>query len=125
MIRHSMWSVKMLYDYIYKEIGVPITFDYHHHTFHPDELTEEEALRLAATTWPENVRQCCHYSESRAREYKDDKIRKQAHSDYIVDEIRTYGLDLDIVVEAKAKELAVLNHKNLYRQKNRPELAEV
>lgn len=120
----SMWSVKMLYDYIHKEIGIPITFDYHHHTFHPDELTEEQALRLAATTWPEDVRQCCHYSESRAKEYKDDKIRKQAHSDYIRDEIRTYGLDLDIVVEAKAKELAVLEHRNLYNQKNRPIMAD-
>jgi UV DNA damage endonuclease len=115
----------MLYNYIHKKIGVPITFDYHHHTFHPDELSEEQALRLAATTWPENVRQCCHYSESKAREYKDDKIRKQAHSDYIIDEIKTYGLDLDIVVEAKAKELAVLNHQRLYRQENRPEMASV
>jgi len=116
----SMWSVRMLYDYIYKEVGVPITFDYHHHTFHPDELTEEEALRLAATTWPENVRQCCHYSESKAREYKDDKIRKQAHSDYIKDDINTYGLDLDIVIEAKAKEQALVEWRNLHRQKKRP-----
>ena len=116
----SMWSVRMLYDYIHKEVGVPITFDYHHHTFHPDELTEEEALRLAATTWPAGVRQCCHYSESKAREYKDIKIRKQAHSDYIIDNINTYGLDLDIVIEAKAKEQALVEWRNLYRQKNRP-----
>ena len=117
-----MWSVKMLYNYIHKEVGVPITFDYHHHTFHPDELTEEEALRLAATTWPESVRQCCHYSESKAREYKDDKIRKQAHSDYIVDKINTYGLDLDIVIEAKAKEQALFGWRSLYKQKNRPKM---
>ena len=119
----SMWSTKMIYDYFHKEIGIPITFDYHHHTFHPDELSEEEALRLAASTWPDDVRQCCHYSESKAREYCDDKIRKQAHSDYIRDEIRTYGLELDIVVEAKAKELAVLEHRSLYKQEKRPIMA--
>ena len=41
-------------------------------------------------------------------------IRAQAHSDYIVDEIRTYGLELDIVIEAKAKELALLEYRNIY-----------
>ena len=110
----SMWSTRMLYNYFHKEIGIPITFDYHHHTFHPDEMTEYEALKLAASTWPDNVRQCTHYSESRAREKQDSSIRAQAHSDYIVDEIRTYGLELDIVIEAKAKELALLEYRNIY-----------
>ena len=43
----------------------------------------------------------------------------------IIDEINTYGYDLDIVVEAKAKELAVLGWRQKHGQKNRPELAEV
>ncbi len=115
----SMWSTRMLYDYFYKEIGIPITFDYHHHTFHPDELSEKQALELARSTWPDNVRQCCHYSESRAKEYQDPKIRKQAHSDYIRNEINTYGLDLDIVIEAKAKELALLEYRNIYQYNNK------
>ena len=29
------------------------------------------------------------------------KIKVQAHSDYIVDEINDYGLDIDVVVESK------------------------
>ena len=115
----SMWSTRMLYDYFYKEIGIPITFDYHHHTFHPDELSEQEALELARSTWPDNVRQCCHYSESRAKEKNDDKIRAQAHSDYIRDEINTYGHELDIVIEAKAKELALFEYRNIYVYNNK------
>ncbi len=115
----SMWSTKMLYDYFHKEIGIPITFDYHHHTFHPDELSEEAALKLAATTWPDNIRQCTHYSESRAREFQDPKIRAQAHSDYIVDKINTYDHELDIVIEAKAKELALLEYRNIYAYNNK------
>jgi|TARA_R110002110_G_scaffold136874_1_gene321874 UV DNA damage endonuclease len=115
----SMWSVKMLYHYFHKEIGIPITFDYHHHSFHPDEMSEEQALKLAATTWPKDVRQCTHYSESRAREFNDPKIRAQAHSDYIVDKINTYDLELDIVIEAKAKELALLEYRNIYEYKNK------
>ena len=44
-----------------------------------------------------------------------DKIRMQAHSNYIKDEIRTYDMELDNVVEAKAKELAVLEYRNIYQ----------
>ena len=110
----SLWSVRKLYDYFHKEIGIPITFDYHHHTFHPDELSERQALELARTTWPSDIIQCTHYSESRAREKMDESIRPQAHSDYIVDKINTYGLELDIVIEAKAKELALFEYRNIY-----------
>ena len=43
-----------------------------------------------------------------------NKIKVQAHSDYITDKIQTYGLHLDIMVEAKAKELTVQEYmKNL------------
>jgi UV DNA damage endonuclease len=115
----SLWSTKMLYNYFHKEIGIPITFDYHHHMFHPDELSEQDALELAKSTWPEDVRQCCHYSESRAKEKMDESIRPQAHSDYIVDKINTYGHELDIVIEAKAKELALLEYRNIYEYKRK------
>ena len=70
----------------------------------------EEALHLAATTWPEDVPQCCHYSESRRKEKLDESIRPQAHSDIIYDEIKTYGLEPDIVIEAKLKEQAIFNY---------------
>ena len=89
---------------------IPITFDYFHHKFNTGGQTEEEALHLAATTWPENVPQCCHYSESRRKEKLDESIRPQAHSDIIYDEIKTYGLEPDIVIEAKLKEQAIFNY---------------
>lgn len=102
------YSVKDLYENVYKIINTPITFDYFHHKFNTGDLTEEEALKLAATTWPENVVQCCHYSESRQKEQLDESIRPQAHSDLIYEKINTYGLTPDIVIEAKLKEQAVL-----------------
>ena len=46
------------------------------------------------------------------KEKLDESIKAQAHSDLIKDTIQTYGLDIDVVVEAKHKELAVLNYKN-------------
>ena len=132
------YSVRDLYEGIHKVIGIPITFDYYHHKFNTGGLTEEEALKLAATTWPTGIKQCCHYSESRRKEQlfelrkaceqqniimedidegsmfyemkrEINKIKAIAHSDYIYKEINTYGLDVDIVVEAKMKEQAILD----------------
>ena len=101
------YSVKDLYEGVYKRIGTPITFDYFHHKFNTGDQTEEEALKLAATTWPEDIPQCCHYSESRRKEKLDESIRPQAHSDIIYEKIQTYGLEPDIVIEAKLKEQAI------------------
>ena len=101
------YSVNDLYWGIYKQIGIPITFDYFHHKFNKGDLTEEEALRMAAITWPEGIAQCCHYSESRRKEKLDESIRPQAHSDIIYEKINTYGLELDIMIEAKLKEQAI------------------
>ena len=104
------FSVKDLYEGVYKKIGIPVTFDYFHHKFNTGGLTEEEALKLASTTWPEGITQCCHYSESRRKEKLDESIRPQAHSDIIYDSINTYGLSPDIVIEAKLKEQAIFNY---------------
>ena len=101
------YSVKDLYEGVYKKIGTPITFDYFHHKFNTGEQTEEEVLKLASTTWPIGVTQCCHYSESRRKEQLDETIRPQAHSDIIYEKIQTYGLEPDIVIEAKLKEQAI------------------
>ena len=101
------FSVKDLFDGIYQVIGIPITFDYFHHKFNTGNMTEEEALKMAAITWPEGITQCCHYSESRRKEKLDESIRPQAHSDIIYEKIQTYGLEPDIVIEAKLKEQAI------------------
>ena len=103
------YSVKDLYEGVYKRIGTPITFDYFHHKFNTGDQKEEEALKLAATSWPKCITQCCHYSESRRKEKLDESIRPQAHSDIIYERINTYGLDPDIVIEAKLKEQAIFN----------------
>jgi len=108
----NMYSVKELYKNISEQCGVPIVFDYYHHKFCTGGLSEQEALELAAKTWPKGIIPCTHYSESRRKEHLDESIKAQAHSDRIIDTIQTYGLDIDVVIEAKHKELAVLNYKN-------------
>jgi UV DNA damage endonuclease len=102
----TMYNVKDLM-YIHNKINIPIVFDYHHHIFNTGDLSEEEALKLAATTWG-NITPVVHYSESKALHEENNKLKPQAHSDYIKSLPNTYGLNVDIMVEAKAKELAIL-----------------
>ena len=109
----SMYSVKDLYYGIYKEIGIPIVFDYHHHQFCTGGMSEQEALEMALSTWG-NIKPVTHYSESRRDEQEDETIRVQAHSDYVYNKIEMYGNDFDIMVEAKAKELAVDKYLQLH-----------
>jgi len=97
----TMYSVLDLM-YIHQKIGIPIVFDYHHHKFCTGGLTEEEAMKLAATTWPDGITPIVHYSEPK------EGNKPQAHADYIKEIPDTYGVDVDIMVEAKAKELAIL-----------------
>lgn len=117
----SMYSVKELYELFHLEIGIPITFDYWHHTFCTGGLTEEEALRLAVSTWPKDIIPVVHYSESRKEEYKflaeASKIKEQAHADYVYKPINTYGLQVDVMLEAKAKDLALLRYLELHPER--------
>ena len=98
----SMYSVSDLM-YIHNKIGIPIVFDYHHHKFCDGGLSEQQALLLAASTWRKSgVTPVVHYSESK------EGAKPQAHSDYIKELPNTYRHKVDIMVEAKAKELAIL-----------------
>jgi len=107
----NMYTVQDLYDGIHKKIGIPITFDYLHHFCNPGELNEQEALELALSTW--KTRPCTHYSSSRKLN-EDETSKLLAHADYVYEKINDYGNDIDIVVEAKAKELAVLKYVKDY-----------
>jgi UV DNA damage endonuclease len=103
----SMYSVCDLM-YIHERIKIPIVFDYHHYQFCKGVLSEDEALELAVSTWPVGITPIVHYSESKALHENNTKLKPQAHSDYIKELPNTYGINVDIMVEAKAKELAIL-----------------
>lgn len=110
--RENMHSVRALFENIYKRIGTAIVFDYHHHRFCDDGLTEKEALCLAVKTWG-NVKPTVHYSESKSEE-QNIACKPQAHSDYVKQYIDQYGNDVDIMIEAKQKEKAVLLYRKIH-----------
>ena len=123
--RANLFSTKDLYEGIYKRTGIPIVFDYHHHKFCSGDLSEHDALALAVSTWGKVV-PTCHYSESACLKEGKKKVLN-AHSDYIYDRIENYGHRLDIVIEAKAKEKALMKYRqdwnNEYQENNKISLA--
>lgn len=110
------------------ETGLRVVWDALHHRCHdPDQIPERQALELALATWPEGEVPKIHYSTPKtAMEVK--KVRKgrrveqrivlpdlRAHAD-LIDPLAFHaflkgpaaGLRFDILLEAKAKDLALL-----------------
>ena len=110
--KESQYTVEDLYEHVYSVIKVPITFDYHHHWCHPGVLSQQQALRLASKSWPKGVRQLVHFSSCKTIHEDASQTNKRAHADYLYDHIDDYGLDLDVEIEAKAKELALFRYVN-------------
>ena len=96
--------------YIHKITKVPIVFDYHHHSCHPGGMSHKEALYKAFSTWPKEITPAVHVSEPR------DETNKRAHHDYVLGKVDSYGLNIDIMMEAKAKELAVLEYEKIHKK---------
>jgi UV DNA damage endonuclease len=108
--------------------GVPVVFDVHHHHCHdPEGVEDREALELALATWPEGVTPKVHFSSPRLdvgerRRRVGRRVERtpvlpdvRLHADLIdpiaFEQFLRYtaaGLDFDVMLEAKAKDLAVL-----------------
>ena len=99
----NCWSVDELVNIFHPATNIPITFDYLHHKCNPNGLNEETALKICYNTW-HGFKPLFHYSESRVGN------NPRAHSDYSENVFNTYGLEFDVDMELKAKDLAIENH---------------
>ena len=111
--KKAQYSISDLVYGLSAHTGIPIVFDYHHHWCYDDPMPEKDALYLAASTWPEGIRQLVHYSSCK-KIHEDSSVVNRAHADYIYEEISSYGLSIDIDLEAKAKEKALINYLRKY-----------
>jgi UV DNA damage endonuclease len=104
-----------------RRIGRPVVWDLLHHRCHdPDAIPERDALSLALATWPEGVTPKVHVSSPRTNvEERKGKVvlpPLRAHADLIdpmvferfVGETAAGLGDFDVMLEAKAKDLALL-----------------
>lgn len=104
----NLFSVKDLL-FLHEQTRVPVVFDYFHHTFCTGGWNEEEALLAAVSTWPKDILPVVHFSSSK-KKYEDPFVAATAHADYVYERINTYGQQVDVMLEAKAKERAVMKY---------------
>ena len=104
----NMYSVADLYEMIYKNTGVPITFDIFHHGFCTGGLNDFDAANLAASTW-KDAPMVIHWSSS-MKLYENTDAKSVAHAEYIYDEFADWETGGWFMCESKAKELSILEY---------------
>lgn len=101
----NLWSVRELVKDIYKDTELPVTFDYHHHSFSHNGLTYREAFEMARETW--DCKPVTHYSEPAILHEGEDADRPQTHAEYVSDVPNWLIKESDVMIECNGKELAV------------------
>jgi UV DNA damage endonuclease len=98
----NSWNVDQLYNYIYQETGIPITYDNLHFQCNTGGLTAKNAVKMAKSTWGSHV-PLFHFSDN------DVKNRNpRAHADYPTKFPEEFvGEDIDLDFEFKAKDYAI------------------
>lgn len=142
--RPGFYSTAELYNGLYKEIAIPIVFDFYHHRVYSSVLPfqfrsslqdvpwwsilqEQQALQQALSTWPDRITPLTHWSESRRIEQNDFKLSVTAHSDLVTGPFPPYMYTknwrmantqphyvFDVDIEAKLKERAAQNFIKLH-----------
>ncbi len=108
--------------------GLRVVWDIlHHHCLDPQGIPDREALELALATWPDEELPKIHYSTPKtALEEKRRKVGRRVERTWVLPQLRAHadmidpigfehfvsetaaGLDFDVMLEAKAKDLALL-----------------
>lgn len=96
--------------YISKNINVPVILDYHHHICNHNELDINDYLKDILSSW-HNATPKMHFSSPKNKTKKDFR----SHNDYInvdafinfIDILKPFNHDVDIMIEAKAKDEAL------------------
>lgn len=107
---------------VHEGVGVPVVFDHQHHRLNPGGMTVESAARAALATWPAGVVPKVHFSSARldGRTVGRGKSARlvppmlRQHADFV--DPWTFAellhalreLPFDVMIEAKAKDVAVL-----------------
>jgi UV DNA damage endonuclease len=113
---------------LHERTGLRVVWDIlHHHCHDPDGIPDREALELALATWPAGVTPKIHYSTPKtAMEERKRRSGRRVERTWVLPQLRAHadvidpiafehfvrstaaGLRFDVMLEAKAKDLALL-----------------
>jgi UV DNA damage endonuclease len=113
---------------LHRRTGVRVVWDIlHHHCNDPDGIPDREALEAALDTWPAGELPKIHYSTPKtAMEERTKRVGRRVERSWVLPQLRAHadmidpiafehfarstaaGLDFDVMLEAKAKDLALL-----------------
>jgi UV DNA damage endonuclease len=113
---------------VHRRTGLRVVWDIlHHHCNDPAGIPDREALELALATWPGGELPKIHYSTPKtAMEERRKKVGRRVERSWVLPQLRAHadmidpiafehfvtetaaGLDFDVMLEAKAKDLALL-----------------
>ena len=113
---------------LHRRTGLRVVWDIlHHHCHDPDGIPDREALESALATWPGDVTPKIHYSTPKtALEERKRKVGRKVVREWVLPQLRAHadlidpiafgqflgstaaGLDFDVMLEAKGKDLALL-----------------
>jgi UV DNA damage endonuclease len=113
---------------LHERTGLRVVWDIlHHHCNDPDGIPDREALEAALATWPAGVTPKIHFSSPKtAMEERSKRVGRRVERSWVLPQLRAHadmidpiafehflrdtaaGLDLDVMLEAKAKDLALL-----------------
>jgi UV DNA damage endonuclease len=113
---------------LHRRTGLAVVWDIlHHHCNDPDGIPDRQALELALATWPAGVTPKIHYSTPKtAIEERRRRAGRRVERSWVLPQLRAHadlidpigfehfvrttaaGLELDVMLEAKAKDLALL-----------------
>ncbi|HWT24468.1 MAG TPA: UV DNA damage repair endonuclease UvsE [Solirubrobacteraceae bacterium] len=122
---------------LHRRTGLKVVWDIlHHHCHDPDGIPDRAALELALSTWPAGVRPKIHYSTPKtAMEERRVRVGRRVERSWVLPQLRAHadtidpiafeqfvretaaGLDFDVMLEAKAKDLALLRLREHLRSR--------
>jgi UV DNA damage endonuclease len=122
---------------LHRRTGVKVVWDIlHHHCNDPEDIPDREALELALSTWPDGVTPKIHYSTPKtAMEERKKKVGRRVEKSWVLPQLRAHadvidpiafehfvretaaGLEFDVMLEAKAKDLALLRLREQLAQR--------
>jgi len=113
---------------LHERTGLRVVWDIlHHHCNDPEGIPDREALERALATWPDGVTPKIHYSSPKtAMEERRKRVGRRVERSWVLPQLRAHadmidpigfehflretaaGHDFDVMLEAKAKDLALL-----------------